>query len=159
MKFHPETTLITFFLLHLYPLWSSPLDQPNLWFFGFRGCSGSFGAPRVRLTADGMSNGNKTLFDIPFYWLVYGHPQIGFTFRSIIPYIKQPTRVLNTAHIATFRGGEIIMYWVHLLLSKSHHYDDYIFTRASRTKPSFTTVTGLGVDPNHAYRCGLNCPL
>lgn len=48
-----------FFLLHLYPLWSSPLDQPNLWFFGFRGCSGSFGTPRVRLTADGMSN--KTL--------------------------------------------------------------------------------------------------
>ena len=59
MKFHPKTTLITFFFSIFTRCDHHPLDQPNLWFFGFRGCSGSFGAPRVRLTADGMSN--KTL--------------------------------------------------------------------------------------------------
>ena len=35
--------------------------------------------------------------------------------------------VLNTAHIAMFRGGEIIMYWVHLLLSNHQHKDYYTF--------------------------------
>lgn len=51
--------------------------------------------------------------------------------------------------------GKIIMYWLHLLLSNHQPLGLlYIFSRASRTKPSFATVTGLGVDPNHVYRCG-----
>ena len=30
----------------------------------------------------------------------------------------------------------------------SHHQDHYIFDRGSRTKPTLSTVTGWGVDPN-----------
>ena len=35
----------------------------------------------------------------------------------------------------------------------SHHQDYYIFSRESRTKPSFATVTGWGVDPRHRFSC------
>ena len=36
-------------------------------------------------------------------------------------------------------------------LDASHHQDYYIFSRESRTKPSFATVTGWGVDPKYTW--------
>ena len=43
------------------------------------------------------------------------------------------------------------MAWVVPLPSNSHHQDSYIFSRESRTKPSFATVTGRG--DNSMYGC------
>ena len=51
--------------------------------------------------------------------------------------------------------GKIIMYWLHLLLSNHQHKDYYTFLLGHlELISSFATLTGLGVDPNHVYRCG-----
>ena len=41
----------------------------------------------------------------------------------------------------------IYIYWVVPPPRNSHHQDYYIFSRGSRTKPSFATVTGRGDNP------------
>ena len=46
-----------------------------------------------------------------------------------------------------------IITWNYPPRSNSHHQDYEIFSRESRTKPSFVAVTGQGVDQNHHTSC------
>ena len=61
-------------------------------------------------------------------------------------HITSPTQKNN---VTKKNVPESTIHWVVPLPSNSHHQDCYVFSRGSRTKPSFATVTGRGDNPNY----------
>ena len=77
-----------------------------------------------------------------------------FFFDDFFPAKPYPNHTPKAEWFAGFKGDEILpsfigIIWVVPLPSNSHHQDHYIFSRESRTKPSFATVTGRGDNPRN----------